>query len=301
MLDADIVYVCVPDYLSAVAVLRIKKFQNIRVILDIVDLWPEAFPFPSLINFSIKWCSKKVVNPLRRFLFQGADLILFQSNHFLKQFGSDQGRYGLLSMCLPDKSLCNKKNNTVPISGVIRILFLGSINSITDINSLAAFLVQLSDHRNVELRVVGGGIGLTKLDNMIHGSSVKLIIHGITFDQNFISKELGLSHFGFNGYKTATEVAVSYKSLDYLQAGLPIINCTKGDLVHIVDEYFCGFNYSPDNIRALVEKVLCLSDEEHGLMKKNARKVFNEKFCFSNFVESLNNHFQEVIQREVLM
>jgi len=295
VLEADLVYVCMPDYLSALAVIEIKKDRKILTILDVVDLWPEAFPFPSVINHPIKWCSGKIIKPLRRFLFASADLVLFQSNHFLTQFGGDERRYGLLSMCLPERSVCIGQNNPLSVNCAIRILFLGSMNSITDIISLEKFLVLLCKYRNVQLSVVGGGVGLERLVKRLNRSPVRVIFHGITFDQELISKELCISHFGFNGYKMSTEVAVSYKSLDYLQAGLPIINCTKGDLMDIVDEYYCGFNYSPHNIEVLVEKVLHLSDEEHGLMRENARKVFNDKFSFARFVQSLNSHVRKLV------
>ena len=80
---ADLVYVCVPDYISAFAILKNKRDRRFLVIVDVVDLWPEAFPLPKHINRLFKGVFGGIFKPLRQWLFQKADLVLFQSRYFL--------------------------------------------------------------------------------------------------------------------------------------------------------------------------------------------------------------------------
>ena len=218
--EADLVYICVPDYISALAILRQKRDRRFVVIVDIVDLWPEAFPLPKVINELFKDVFGFIFKPLRRWLFQKADLVLFQSRNFLKQFGKDSSRYGFLPMCLPRRpAVCGSQVRAL-IMEEIRLLFLGSINNITDTESLIAILCMLAERRKVCLCVVGGGLGMESFRRRLSNRLVHLITRGITFNRRVREEELTRAHFGFNGYKKTTDVSVSYKALDYLQHGL---------------------------------------------------------------------------------
>jgi len=293
--EADLVYICVPDYISALAILRNKRDRRLVVIVDVVDLWPEAFPLPKLINGLFKDVFGFIFKPLRRWLFQKADLVLFQSSYFLKQFGKDSSHYGFLPMCLSGKAALPMDGLRTSIREEIRILFLGSINNITDTESLIAMLNLVARHRKVCLSVVGGGNGLSKLEKRLASTTVRLIVQGITFDQRVREEELTQAHFGFNGYKETTEVSVSYKALDYLQHGLPMINCTKGDLVQIINDSDCGLNYEPGKIKAAVEKILSFSDSDHQKMCENARRAFEENYSYENFRATLVHYLEGVL------
>lgn len=295
VIDADLVYVCVPDYLAALAVLRSKRTTGCKVIVDVVDLWPEAFPLPPYVNGLVKGVFNVFLKPLRRYLFREADLILFQSRYFLQQFAADSQRSRFLPMCISGPATTGASRLRVPIVGEVRMLFLGSINSITDIESLVAMLRLLSLRRKVRLCVVGGGVGLESLQRRLAGTSVNVIVRGITFDRGVREEEMARAHFGYNGYKNTTEVAVSYKALDYLQRGLPIINGTKGDLRDLVKSSHCGLNFEPDAVPALVEKILLLSDAEHHRMGENACRAFEENFSYKQFHVTLEGYVKKTI------
>ncbi len=295
VIEADLVYVCVPDYLAALAVLRSKRAAGYKVIVDVVDLWPEAFPLPPYVNGLVKGVFNAFLKPLRRYLFREADLILFQSRYFLQQFAANSRRSRFLPMCVTGKATMGKSQLRVPIIEEVRMLFLGSINSITDIESLSAMLRLLALRRKVSLCVVGGGVGLESLRQRLAGTTVNVIVRGITFDRGVREEEIARAHFGYNGYKTTTEVAVSYKALDYLQRGLPIINGTKGDLRDLVKSSHCGLNFEPDGLPALVEKILLLSGAEHQRMGENACRAFEENFSFAQFNATLEGYVKNIV------
>jgi len=293
--EANLVYVCVPDYFSALAVLHGKTSRRRMVIVDVVDLWPEAFPLSPLINRLLKSVFKIVFRPLRRHYFRKANLVLFQSRHLMKQFGKNSDNYRFLPMCLSEKDTLSMGVLRTSIREEIRILFLGSLNNITDTESLIAMLGLMTKQRKVCLSVLGGGHGLSKLEQRLASTTVCLIVRGITFDQRVREEELTQAHFGFNGYKETTEVSVSYKALDYLQNGLPMINCTKGDLVQIINDSHCGLNYEPGEIKATVEKILSLSDSDHQKMCENARRAFEENYSYENFRATLVHYLEGLL------
>jgi glycosyltransferase involved in cell wall biosynthesis len=293
--EADLVYICVPDYISALAILRNKRDRRLVVIVDVVDLWPEAFPLPKLINGLFKDVCGFIFKPLRRWLFQKADLVLFQSSYFLKQFGKDSSHYGFLPMCLSGKAALSMDGLRTSIREEIRILFLGSLNNITDTESLITMLNLIARQRKVCLTVLGGGHGLSKLEKRLANTTVRLIVRGITFDQRVREEELTQAHFGFNGYKETTEVSVSYKSLDYLQNGLPVINCTKGDFTDLVSKSGCGLNYEPGKINEAVEKILSFSDYDQRKMRENASRAFEENYSYEHFRATLAGYIEGLL------
>jgi glycosyltransferase involved in cell wall biosynthesis len=198
-------------------------------------------------------------------------------------------------MCLFGKATPSLDGLRTSIREEIRILFLGSLNSITDTESLIAMLGLMTRQRKVCLSVLGGGHGLSKLEKRLASTTVRLIVRGITFDQRVREEELTQAHFGFNGYKETTEVSVSYKALDYLQNGLPVINCTKGDFTDLVRESGCGLNFEPRKIKETVERILSLSDYDHQKMCENARRAFEENYSYENFRATLVHYLEGLL------
>ena len=287
---SDLVYICVPDYLAAFTVLRRRAGTCPKVIVDVIDIWPEALPLPGLLSQLVERTVWAGMRKLRQQWFAKADLVLFQSEYFLAKYGRNCERNGFLPMCLRESSKWRCLVARPSLSKEIRVVFLGSMNSITDIASLAEFAASLAVKRKVQLSVVGGGSGLEYLKEKLRGTPVVTTFHGITFDVDCKERELSGAHFGYNGYKESTEVAVSYKSLEYLQHGLPLINSAKGDTFELVRNEKCGVNFNRHDLGVAGREILSLSDDEHARMCQNARRTFQEKFSYQRFSRTLENY-----------
>ncbi|EMF47443.1 hypothetical protein B481_1031 [Planococcus halocryophilus Or1] len=74
--------------------------------------------------------------------------------------------------------------------------------------------------------------------------------------------------FGFNGFKDETSVGLSYKSLDYMDYGLALINSTKEDTWNLINENQAGLNYFADDVDSLINNLVNLAPEDVLLMKK---------------------------------
>lgn len=295
--EADIVYICVPDYISAAVVLQMARDRQ-AVVVDVVDLWPEAFPVGTHILAMLKAMFLRPAKLLRRCVFERADVIAFQSMRFLRCFGNCAARRVMLPMALPDigGSVELSRPN---VEHELRIIFLGSMNHITDVECLILLLSGLSRRRKVVLDIIGVGVALDGLLRRLSDSRVKINVLGAIFDSALKAKYLDRAHFGFNGYRARTDVSVSYKGIEYLRAGLPIINRTKEGLADIVHQYRCGFNYTEDVIDATVENIALLSKEDWGDMSRQARIAFEANFTLSKFREALGGVLESLlVQRE---
>ena len=288
--DVDVVYICVPDYLSAVKVLLGRPRSAVKVIVDVVDLWPEAIPVEGLKAWVVKnRLILRIAAFVRRKVLGRADLLLFQSQHFREVFGSIPAFTGYLPMCQEGNAVHITVHRS-PLRDGINVLFLGSLNSITDVDGLSKILIKLAEHRHVSLSIIGGGEGVNHLLSILDPSDVVVSNMGLVFDSDIISSEISRCHFGFNGYREATEVSVSYKVIDYLANGLPVINCTKGELRELIPGFACGLCYTAETIDACVERILHLDDSSHIEMSVAARRLFVDHFGFESFCERLRQH-----------
>ena len=84
--------------------------------------------------------------------------------------------------------------------------------------------------------------------------------------------------FGFNGYLEETEVALSYKSVDYLSYGVPLINSAKLDTFDLVNGSEIGFNFSRENLSVLIDRLISIEFSEVEILKSNSFNTFNELF-----------------------
>jgi len=79
----DLIYVAIPPNAAAYSVIKIAdKNKKTKVIIDIVDIWPETLPIPIVckryFNFFVGWFWKY----LRNYALKRADYIICQSNYF---------------------------------------------------------------------------------------------------------------------------------------------------------------------------------------------------------------------------
>ena len=83
-------------------------------------------------------------------------------------------------------------------------------------------------------------------------------------------------------------VGLTMKSIDYFQAGLPILNSIPADTAQIVDEYKIGINVTHENIEDVVAKVINIDKAELLSMRENTHKVFDRLFSYEAFKDRLD-------------
>lgn len=289
----DILYFCVPANELAIVALIYKLCFKKTVVLDVIDIWPDAFPLPSLINPFFKGLFLLTSSPLRNWLFRCADLILTQSAYFKQKLNFPRNCKVVLMGTTQSLDLEARHYHRPSLSHSINILYLGSINAINDLKSLIAILANLKIRKKVHLSVVGGGKKLSYLQGEVERLGISSHFLGICFEESIKREEFLRCHFGYNGYVESTEVAISYKSLEYLSHGLPLLNSTKvgTDTYELIRQNGCGFNFSarPSSLANLAESITALGDNEYYQMQQKALQTFQDHFSWDVFRNNLNS------------
>jgi glycosyltransferase involved in cell wall biosynthesis len=294
----QLIYFCVPPNELAIVALLYKFLWKKTVILDVVDLWPEAFPLPSLINPGVKFFLHLTARPIRNWLFSQADLVISQSAYFKSKLALPLSKCKVVLMGTThpiDNRFRNFHRSS--LQDCIYILYLGSINAINDLKSLISILVELRQFRKVHLSVIGGGKRLNYLKEALESLQISSEFYGICFDHKIKDQEFKRCHFGYNGYVPSTEVAISYKSLEYLAHGLPLLNSTKGDTAQLVEKTGCGFNFQHQDWTNLLTGILELTDESYFAMQQRSLTAFEENFSWNVFRNNLTDALHSLEQK----
>lgn len=177
------------------------------------------------------------------------------------------------------------------IQKCIKFLYIGSINNIIDINGIITFLKHLKQERNVHLEIIGGGESKVRLIKELRRNDISFKDNGIIFDENIKMQIIKDSHFGINLMKKEVLVGLTMKSVDYFSYGIPIVNNIKGDTYKFVVNENTGFNYL-GNEDEVIDKLLCLSNDEYLSMRTNCIELHNKYFSNYSTIKQIENIFQ---------
>jgi len=280
--NPDLIYVTIPPNAAAYSVIKIiEKNKKTKVIIDIVDIWPETLPIPIVykryFNYFVGWFWKY----LRNYALKRADYIVCESNYFKQKLALKGSNVQVIHLAkiikYHEKPIAN-----VTSGKVIKIAYLGSMNTITDFNTLLKVGKKIGLN-HIEIILIGDGERKDWLLSALKKNKIKYTYFGKIFEEGRKKEILSKCDFGFNGYKSNTEVALSYKSIDYLSYGLPLINSTKNDTWDCVEKYKIGFNYNKNTTDQLIENLRILNCTELEKMKKNAYRCFSENFTWDKY------------------
>lgn len=281
----DILYVNLPPNTLALAVL-LNNRKGAKVIVDILDLWPESFPHN---NNPIKRLFLYVFGILpiqiRKLAIKKCDYCITESDFFFNKLD--------LKNKAKSKTIYLKKFQTEQslfsqLSDDFSIVYLGNLGNIYDFESLFKIIKGIEKYRKVILHIIGLGPMREWLYKKLEDLNIDYRDHGASFDESLKKDILTTCWFGFNGYKQNTEVALSYKSIDYLAYGVPLLNSAKEDTYDLVASKKIGFNFHEDNLDILIDRLSVITSQEIIEMKKKAYTIFQEKFSGQSYYKEMD-------------
>jgi glycosyltransferase involved in cell wall biosynthesis len=281
----DLVYVSgPPNSLYKFFNLYKKNNPKIKVIFDIVDLWPESIPLNDKL-LSLLSMPMNLWRKLRDNNLSLVDHVIFECNLYKKKIDFLDNCITLY-LCKED---CNCK--VVPIRDMseIKILYLGSINNIIDINLIINLLTRLREKKKIVFHIVGNGEYKENFINQLQQNKICYQYHGVIYDSNEKEKIFKECHFALNMMKNIVCVGATMKSIDYLNYGVPMINSIPGDIMDFIEQYNCGINLCTNNIEDVVDEIIHMSSDDNYNLRINAQKLFYDKFSVDVFEEKFDN------------
>lgn len=269
----DFVYSLIPpNYLLKVLADGKRKYQY-KLVVDVIDLWPESFPHGNrrIFPFYI-WKSLRDKN------IERADCVVVECELYKQALATNVKYEKMHTLYLTAKSLeegvipkqvsCNYNENSKMILG-----YLGSINSLIDIDKICRIVMKLKVIKDVEVRIIGCGEKSNEFITKLENCGVNVIYYGAVFDEKEKYTILHQCHYGLNIYKENVKIGLTMKSIDYFKYGLPILNTIKGDTEQLVNEYKVGININELNVSQISEEI-----EHYKCNLDNILMMFNKLF-----------------------
>lgn len=281
----DLIYAMIPPNTLSNSVMSYKKANpKCRCILDVYDLWPESFPFRIKSFKLLQLWSDIRNNNLKR-----ADVVILECNYY---------RDVLDKYLLEEKTktlyIC-KENLLDPIRysqsfDSINFCYLGSMNNIFDIPLIVSILKEINAEKKVVIHIIGDGEKKLEFLEKLTIEKISYKYYGKIFDLKQKVDIFAKCHFGINIYNENISVGLTMKSLDYFQAGLPVITMNIKDTGELVEKYGAGFEYKNDKDR--ISCIANINREKWQRMHKNTQIMFEKEFtneiCEKKLVEILN-------------
>lgn len=284
-LKPDILYVMVPpNSLAKFAAKYKRKHSNVKLIFDLIDLWPETMPvgkIKALPPFTFWRLMRDKSLKLADFVITECDLYQQVLKTVLKGIITE-------TVYLAKKEVAID-SHPVFIKGEIHLCYLGSINNIIDIAKIKRLVKSIDKIKPVTLHIIGDGENKDVLIDDIKSTGVIVEYHGKIYDSQKKQEIFDKCQFGLNIMKDNICVGLTMKSIDYFQAGLPILNNIPADTAQIIDKYKIGINVTDGNIENIANKVANANIGELLGMRENTKQMFDRLFSLEAFNDKLQN------------
>ena len=309
----DICYCAVPSLSVADVVSKYCKKNNIKFIVDVQDLWPEAFK----MVFHVPIISNIIFAPMKRQadrIYASADQIVAVSKTYgdraqsvnrrsrktvvvylgtdkkvfegyadkkLEELDNNDTIASVLHITL-EKEVAVASNDCAELleNGIVRIAYCGTLGHSYDISCVinAIKLLDKSHRDRIEFIVMGDGP--RKHEFMSDAKGLPIIFTGkLSYpDMVWMLRRCDIS---VNPITKGAAQSIINKHMDYAMAGLPVVNTQECiEYRNLLDKYRAGINCECENAEEVARALKSLIDDRklRDLMGKNSLKMGAE--CF---------------------
>ena len=286
----DIIIAAYPIVEFCDALADFAEQHNIPLVIDCRDAWPDIFaeilpswfrqPLLKFLNYKTKRTLCKataLTGHSKGFLYWG-----------LKKAGRDATSNDFVFPFTYPKAEVTPQNkkysgNTNIVKTKCIIFFSGILTKRNDLEVFMRSLAQLTNINEYELRIAGAGENEMHLRKIVKETKINAQFLG-WIDQSGLRDELQNAHFGLLPYvRKDFQLSIPNKVSEYLAAGLPILNCTSGEVEQFIKENSCGFTVDLE-AENYTEQLLSIVRLIHD-GKRWQTYSHNSKKAFDNFFE----------------
>lgn len=304
----DIVYCAVPSLTAPLIVAKYCEKNNIRFIVDIQDLWPEAFQ----MVFNIPIVNNIIFAPFKMVadgIYRRADEIIAVSKTYVNRAllvnkKCEIGHCIFLGTRLEDfDTYAIKEAEREDIEVLIRkkrpeecwLAYCGTLGYSYDLICVLDALKSIKERGYVPPKfiVMGAGPKKEEFEKYAKENDINVLFTGKLLYSD-MCKLLCKCDIVVNPIMKGAAQSIINKHADYVASGLPILNTQECiEYRELIDKYNMGFNCNNGDSRDLADK-LCnlIQDRElRNKMGKNARKCaeekFDRKYSYKEIVETI--------------
>ncbi len=293
----DVIYCAVPSLTAPLEAAKYCEQNNVKFIIDVQDLWPEAFK----LAFHVPVISDMIFAPFNAYvngIYKRADEICAVSKTYANRAKrvnqKCKGTHVVFlgtELAVFDKYV--KENPVDKPKNELWIGYCGTLGASYDI-TIAIDALAILKKRGIKAPkfiVLGDGERRIEFEQHAKKLGVDCVFTGrLPYEQ--MCGWLAACDIAVNPIMHNAAQSIINKHGDYAASGIPLLNTQEcKEYRNLVNEYKMGFNCKNGDAEGLADKLqLLIEDENRRLeMGKNARRCAEEKFDRKkSYVEILN-------------
>ncbi len=269
--DPDLIWLMAPaNSLIREAGKYKKKHPEKKLIIDIIDMWPESLP----VSIGGNFLPFRIWKSIRSRNIGCCDALVTECDLYQEILRNEyKGNITTIHWARNGAAIIDEPE--MP-ADKLSLCYIGSINNIIDADRIASLISNIN--YPVVLHVIGEGESTDRfLESM--NRVCEVIYHGAIRDEKMKTEIFDQCHAGINIYREGLYIGLTVKCIDYFEHGMPIVNNIKGDTWNFVDEYRAGVNVSENT-------------------KINARELIDMRFSNNSIFDLYNRHFTKGVFTE---
>ena len=280
----DVIIVSYPTIWTSLVSVVYGKLNNIKVIVDVRDKWPDIFMVhPSLIV--LLW----PLFLIKKYIFKGASQLIAISPGYYKWALPNNK---LIENCILPlaQPIVKEVKREIDLINPIKLIFVGSLGTTYNLEALLLIHDKLIEiNVPFQIQVCGDGPERQWLEsNIVHRKNI--VMFG-WLDKIELQKRLNEANFGLMLYYADSPQGWPNKLIEYMANGLPLINTLKGESWDLIEHKQLGYNLEINDFEGLVNwlyKLLYDKQAYENYVKRNYN-IHKEYFTeYPNLIKLLN-------------
>lgn len=310
----DLLYVLLPaNSLARTCAAHRKNHADCKLVFDVCDLWPESLPVRHGKNI---WpCS--AWRRLRDAYLPEADVVIAECSLFaahLKRSSQCEIAPSVVywPQQIPEPSFAavqepekekdkaeGRGENKEKSKDKLHVCYLGAVNHIIDIEGIAALLHALQKKKDVVCHIIGTGENYARFVRALRAAEIEVKEEGVIYDTEQKQSIFEQCSFGINMMKDTVCVGLTTKSVEYLAAGLPLLNNIPSDTWTLVERERIGINIKHGGWREeeLLDEIVQMAVEIKKTRPK-VRAVYEAYFSENAFEAQMRDALEKIVLRD---
>ncbi len=308
----DLIITQIPSLELAYVVTQYAKNQNIPIITDIRDPWPDIYkrlfnkiflPLYYILFFNEILKAKYIISHAtsitavsQQYLSWSLNYANNRNTQFDRVFyiGYDENYLTTIDNKSPKFEDIKAFSNTALVA-----IYVGTLGFNCDVETLiSSAKILLSINKDIKLVIAGaGGNEAALLEAATKYSNLKFLGW---LEQHEISYLYTLADVGLAPFPKDAMNSLTNKPFEYMAASLPILSSLKGELDDLITTNNIGFTYTAGNADDLSDKLLKLYEMKTAGnladLRKRSQDLFQSKFNSESIYSKFSEHIEAIYQ-----
>ena len=264
-----------PTLSAAAAALTIGRALGSKVVVDVMDAWPETFE--RLVPKGLRWLARPFLSGMYRTarrLYREADLVTGVCERYRGLTGREDyylAYHGIEGMRDAGREM-GDAGRLAGSARKIRLVYAGNLGKTYD---LATVVKAVEANPDFELDVAGYG--------KLAYDCPRVRFHGLLSEPD-LQAVLERCDVGIVPMKADSWVGVPYKFCDYSRAGLAIVSSLGGESSALLEKHRCGATYDAGDVQSLTAAIRRAMTLERGASRTMCAAEFDARNIYDEYV-----------------